>query len=117
MDTVLLSEVYELQLKLAPFYMQLSISVFSDPHQFEFAVVLCSVHINSSVFRDHKLAAPKAARDVTEDSTFHPLPALFKLIGLAPFKKVTCLLLLSLVRFILSKNEQKRPQVRSSWNG
>ncbi|TVU29896.1 hypothetical protein EJB05_21487 [Eragrostis curvula] len=46
--------------------------------------VLLSV---SSIFRDHKLSAPKAARVSTEDSTFHPLPALFKLIGLAPFKK------------------------------
>ncbi|KAK3154235.1 hypothetical protein QOZ80_2BG0188000 [Eleusine coracana subsp. coracana] len=46
-----------------------------------------SVYINSSIFRDHKLSAPKAARVATEDSTFHPLPALFKLIGLAPYKK------------------------------
>ncbi|KAJ1279353.1 hypothetical protein BS78_04G149100 [Paspalum vaginatum] len=46
-----------------------------------------SVYINSSLFRDQKQASPKAARFAPEDSTFHPLPSLFKLIGLAPFKK------------------------------
>lgn len=51
-------------------------------------VLLCaSVYINSSMFRDQKQSLPKAARVATDDSTFHPLPALFKVIGLAPFKK------------------------------
>ncbi|XP_062219185.1 DNA repair protein RAD5A isoform X4 [Phragmites australis] len=45
------------------------------------------VYINSSMFHDQKQSTPKAARVAPEDSTFHPLPALFKLIGLAPFKK------------------------------
>ncbi|WVZ75201.1 hypothetical protein U9M48_023282 [Paspalum notatum var. saurae] len=46
-----------------------------------------SVYINSSMFRDQKQSMPKAARFAPEDSTFHPLSSLFKLIGLAPFKK------------------------------
>ncbi|CAL4887581.1 unnamed protein product [Urochloa decumbens] len=46
-----------------------------------------SVYINSSMFRDQKQSLPKAARVAPEDTTFYPLPALFKLIGLAPFKK------------------------------
>ncbi|KAL5212909.1 hypothetical protein ABZP36_023756 [Zizania latifolia] len=48
-----------------------------------------SVYINSSMCRGQKQSAPKATRAATEDSTFHPLPALFKLTGLAPFKKAT----------------------------
>ncbi|CAO2045986.1 unnamed protein product [Urochloa humidicola] len=46
-----------------------------------------SVYINSSMFHDQKQSLPKAARVAPEDTTFYPLPALFKLIGLAPFKK------------------------------
>uniref|UniRef100_A0A0E0NFR3 Uncharacterized protein n=1 Tax=Oryza rufipogon TaxID=4529 RepID=A0A0E0NFR3_ORYRU len=46
-----------------------------------------SVYINSSMFHGQKQSTPKAARAATEDSTFHPLPALFKLTGLSPFKK------------------------------
>ncbi|XP_006647325.3 DNA repair protein RAD5A isoform X2 [Oryza brachyantha] len=46
-----------------------------------------SVYINSSLFHGQKQSTPKAARAATEDSTFHPLPALFKLTGLSPFKK------------------------------
>nr|CAB3446745.1 unnamed protein product [Digitaria exilis] len=49
-----------------------------------------SVYINISMFRDQKQSSPKAARVAPEDSTFYPLPALFKLIGLAPFKKAAC---------------------------
>ncbi|PUZ75895.1 hypothetical protein GQ55_1G246400 [Panicum hallii var. hallii] len=46
-----------------------------------------SVYINSSMFHDQKQSTPKAARVAPEESTFYPLPALFKLIGLAPYKK------------------------------
>ncbi|CAN6272882.1 unnamed protein product [Urochloa humidicola] len=46
-----------------------------------------SVYINSSMFHDQKQSLPKSARVAPEDSTFYPLPALFKLIGLTPFKK------------------------------
>ncbi|KAM3295517.1 hypothetical protein ACQJBY_038042 [Aegilops geniculata] len=46
-----------------------------------------SIYINSSMFRDQKQSPPKATRAATEDSTFHPLPALFKVIGITPFKK------------------------------
>ncbi|CAN6251747.1 unnamed protein product [Urochloa humidicola] len=48
-----------------------------------------SVYINSSMFHDQKQSLPKAARVAPEDTTFYPLPALFKLIGLAHFKKVS----------------------------
>jgi DNA repair protein RAD5 len=48
------------------------------------------------MFRDQKQYLPKAARAATEDSTFHPLPALLKVIGLSPFKKVSGLILLYL---------------------
>uniref|UniRef100_A0A0D9VGJ6 RING-type domain-containing protein n=1 Tax=Leersia perrieri TaxID=77586 RepID=A0A0D9VGJ6_9ORYZ len=46
-----------------------------------------SIYVNSSMFHGQKQSTPKAARAATEDSTFHPLPALFKLTGLTPFKK------------------------------
>ncbi|XP_048535793.1 DNA repair protein RAD5A [Triticum urartu] len=46
-----------------------------------------SIYINSSMFRDQKQSPPKATRAATEDSTFHPLPALFKVIGITPFMK------------------------------
>jgi hypothetical protein len=45
------------------------------------------------MFRDQKQPLLKSPRVAPEESTFYPLPALFKLIGLAPFKKVSCLLL------------------------
>lgn len=53
------------------------------------------------MFHDQKQSAPKAARVAPDDSTFHPLPALFKLIGVAPFIKVSCVLLSSPVGFIV----------------
>lgn len=56
------------------------------------------------MFHDQKQLAPKAARVAPDDSTFHPLPALFKLIGLAPFIKVNCVLLSSPVRLSSSAN-------------
>ncbi|XP_020158013.1 DNA repair protein RAD5A [Aegilops tauschii subsp. strangulata] len=46
-----------------------------------------SIYINSSMFRDQKQSLPKATRAAMEDSTFHPLPALFKVIGITPFMK------------------------------
>ncbi|CAM0948087.1 unnamed protein product [Alopecurus aequalis] len=46
-----------------------------------------SVYIDSAMFRDQKQSSLKAARAAAEDSTFHPLPALFKVIGLSPFMK------------------------------
>uniref|UniRef100_A0ACD5ZK51 Uncharacterized protein n=1 Tax=Avena sativa TaxID=4498 RepID=A0ACD5ZK51_AVESA len=54
-------------------------------------VLSVSVYIDSSMFGDQKQSLPKA----TEDSTFHPVPALFKVIGLSPFKKLECLTLVS----------------------
>jgi DNA repair protein RAD5 len=49
------------------------------------------------MFHDQKQSLPKATRAATEDSTFHPLPALFKVIELSPFKKVGGLILLYLL--------------------
>ncbi|XP_021899057.1 DNA repair protein RAD5A isoform X2 [Carica papaya] len=46
-----------------------------------------SVSINSSMFRKHKQTSLKAASSSTEESVFHPLPNLFRLLGLTPFKK------------------------------
>lgn len=56
------------------------------------------------MFHDQKQSSPKAARFAPDDSTFHPLPALFKLIGLAPFIKVSCALLSSPARLLSSAN-------------
>ncbi|XP_020527312.1 putative SWI/SNF-related matrix-associated actin-dependent regulator of chromatin subfamily A member 3-like 2 isoform X1 [Amborella trichopoda] len=46
-----------------------------------------SVYINSSMFRKRHQASPKSFRSLPEDSTVHPLPVLFRLLGLTPFKK------------------------------
>ncbi|KAF0931660.1 hypothetical protein E2562_005615 [Oryza meyeriana var. granulata] len=48
-----------------------------------------SIYINSSMFHGQKQSTPKAARAATEDSTFHLLPTLLKLTGLAPLKKAS----------------------------
>ena len=56
------------------------------------------------MFHDQKQSTPKAARVASEESTFYPLPALVKLIGLAPYKKWSCSLLLSPAHFIISAN-------------
>ncbi|GLU19251.1 hypothetical protein SLE2022_355120 [Rubroshorea leprosula] len=45
------------------------------------------VYINSSMFHKHHQASLKAASDATEESTVHPLPSLFRLLGLTPFKR------------------------------
>ncbi|XP_043724882.1 DNA repair protein RAD5A isoform X2 [Telopea speciosissima] len=46
-----------------------------------------SVYINSSVFRKHHHISVKLARNFNEESVVHPLPTLFRLLGLVPFKK------------------------------
>uniref|UniRef100_A0A2N9GMB7 SWI/SNF-related matrix-associated actin-dependent regulator of chromatin subfamily A member 3-like 2 n=1 Tax=Fagus sylvatica TaxID=28930 RepID=A0A2N9GMB7_FAGSY len=45
-----------------------------------------SVYINSSMFRKHSQTSLKAASNA-EESVVHPLPNLFRLLGLIPFKK------------------------------
>ncbi|XP_058088986.1 DNA repair protein RAD5A isoform X2 [Magnolia sinica] len=50
-------------------------------------LLLVSVYINSSMFHTCHQISLKSARHFTEDSVVHPLPTLFKLIGLTPFKK------------------------------
>ncbi|XP_062172671.1 DNA repair protein RAD5A isoform X2 [Alnus glutinosa] len=45
------------------------------------------VYINSSMFRKHHQTSLKAASNAAEESVVHPLPALFRLLGLTPFKK------------------------------
>lgn len=55
----------------------------------EFTCCLHSrVYINSSMFRKHHQTSLKAASNAAEESVVHPLPALFRLLGLTPFKKV-----------------------------
>lgn len=52
--------------------------------------VFFSVYINSSMFRKHHQTSVKPTRPASEESTVHPLPNLFRLLGLTPFKKVFC---------------------------
>lgn len=60
------------------------------------------------MFHGQKQSTPKAARAATEDSTFHPLPALFKLTGLSPFKKVSVVWLMCLLFIVLSSKIYKK---------
>ncbi|XP_010912213.1 DNA repair protein RAD5A isoform X2 [Elaeis guineensis] len=46
-----------------------------------------SVYINSSMFRKYHQTSVKPARPASVESTVHPLPNLFRLLGLTPFKK------------------------------
>ncbi|RHN75397.1 putative DNA helicase chromatin remodeling SNF2 family [Medicago truncatula] len=46
-----------------------------------------SVFINRSMFVKHHQVSLKDATNSTDESVFHPLPALFRLLGLSPFKK------------------------------
>ncbi|XP_042514328.1 DNA repair protein RAD5A [Macadamia integrifolia] len=46
-----------------------------------------SVYINSSMFRKHHQKSLKLARNLNEESVVHPLPTLFRLLGMVPFKK------------------------------
>lgn len=46
-----------------------------------------SVYLNSSMFRKHHQTSLKAASNATEESVVHPLPNLFRLLGLIPSKK------------------------------
>ncbi|KAI9080161.1 hypothetical protein K1719_037839 [Acacia pycnantha] len=45
------------------------------------------IFINSSMFRKHHQVSLKDATNSTDESVFHPLPTLFRLLGLSPFKK------------------------------
>ncbi|XVF19793.1 hypothetical protein REPUB_Repub11eG0141500 [Reevesia pubescens] len=50
-------------------------------------VLSLSVYINSSMFHKYHQTSFKAASYSTEESVVHPLPNLFRLLGLIPFKK------------------------------
>lgn len=50
-------------------------------------ILSVSVYINSSMFRKHHQTSVKHSRPASEESTVHPLPSLFRLLGLTPFKK------------------------------
>ncbi|XP_010424229.2 PREDICTED: putative SWI/SNF-related matrix-associated actin-dependent regulator of chromatin subfamily A member 3-like 2 [Camelina sativa] len=50
-------------------------------------LLFVSVYINSSMFQKHSATSFKAASNTAEESMFHPLPNLFRLLGLIPFKK------------------------------
>lgn len=51
-------------------------------------LVWFSVYINSSMFHKYKQTSFKAASNCYDESIVHPLPSLFRLLGLTPFKKV-----------------------------
>lgn len=46
-----------------------------------------SVYINSSMFRKHHQNSLKTATNSSDEAVVHPLPTLFKLLRIAPFKK------------------------------
>ncbi|XP_059659342.1 DNA repair protein RAD5A isoform X2 [Cornus florida] len=46
-----------------------------------------SVYINSSMFRKSHQTSLKAASTSVDESIIHPLPTLFRLLGITPFKK------------------------------
>ncbi|XP_074312449.1 DNA repair protein RAD5A [Silene latifolia] len=46
-----------------------------------------SVYINSSMFRKHRQNSLKATTNGNDESVIHPLPTLFKLLGITPFRK------------------------------
>ncbi|KAJ1401748.1 Zinc finger, RING-type [Sesbania bispinosa] len=50
-------------------------------------VLSVSVFINRSMFVKHHQVSLKDATNSTDESVFHPLPTLFRLLGLSPFKK------------------------------
>ncbi|GER57094.1 DNA repair helicase rad5 [Striga asiatica] len=50
-------------------------------------VLSIRVYINSSMFQKSHVTSIKGSSNSSEESVVHPLPTLFKLLGLAPFKK------------------------------
>ncbi|KAJ6808547.1 putative SWI/SNF-related matrix-associated actin-dependent regulator of chromatin subfamily A member 3-like 2 isoform X1 [Iris pallida] len=50
------------------------------------------VYINSSMFQKHHQTSMKPTSSSLEVSTLHPLPTLFRLLGLTPFKKASFLM-------------------------
>ncbi|PPD69365.1 hypothetical protein GOBAR_DD33755 [Gossypium barbadense] len=50
-------------------------------------LLLLSVYINSSTFHKYQQTSLKAASNCNDESIVHPLPSLFRLLGLTPFKK------------------------------
>lgn len=63
--------------------------------------VYFSVFVNRSMFVKHHQVSLKDATNSTDESVFHPLPTLFRLLGLSPFKKVVVGPLLLVFIFIL----------------
>ncbi|KAK1383076.1 putative SWI/SNF-related matrix-associated actin-dependent regulator of chromatin subfamily A member 3-like 2 [Heracleum sosnowskyi] len=50
-------------------------------------ILSLSVYINSSMFHQSHQSSLKATGSSTDDSVIHPLPTMFRLLGLTPFKK------------------------------
>ncbi|XP_031283471.1 DNA repair protein RAD5A isoform X2 [Pistacia vera] len=50
-------------------------------------VLSLRVYINNSMFRKHHQASLDAGSSYGEDSVFHPIPNLFRLLGMTPFMK------------------------------
>lgn len=58
----------------------------TDGGDFDQLCLVCRVYINSSMFHKSHQTSLKARS--TDDTVVHPLPTLFHLLGLTPFKKV-----------------------------
>lgn len=72
------------------FIMLYLVGVYTVVDEFTYCLQ-SSVYINSSMFHKHSQTSLKAASNA-EESVVHPLPNLFRLLGLIPFKKVIILL-------------------------
>lgn len=55
---------------------------------FDQLFLICRVYINSFMFRKSHQTSLKARNNPADDTVVHPLPTLFHLLGLTPFKKV-----------------------------
>lgn len=86
MDAILLSVRYTHRL----FCLDLIISgyFFEVVCVFVCLLFVYSVYINSSMFQKHSATSLKVASNTADESIFHPLPNLLRLLGLTPFKKV-----------------------------
>jgi hypothetical protein len=70
-------------------------------------VMLASVYINIKMLQSTSQSQYKAGKTASDASTFQPVPLLFRLLGLVPFKKVdlvflTFIIILIYISFSLS---------------
>lgn len=62
--------------------------------------MIASVYINIKMLQPTNQPQYKAGKNASEESTFHPVPSLFRLLGLVPFKKVDIAFLTLLISLI-----------------